>query len=445
VWSSRENIRAQLLSLLQTLPPEERRPRYGAVGLLGLFGGPEQLPLLRGLVLDPSEDFTLRHRAMSSGHRLGLRLSGPALTGLLEGLSDFYCGGHSHTGPCSPPMELFLALAETDADHAAVRAVFPPPRATEAPEASPPEAPPRHLRRIVRDQSLYHRLCRYPCIKPAPEFSWAVEQLCTRRETRPLLYQFLCDFDVAAEVRDVLLQRLFTEDRAVAARWVAAAWTYPENLPVVRGFLARASLEPRPEERPLFLAALRGPDDLARCFAIEGLRALGESGAGWCDRLTSLAHASHPAVRLRAAAGLVRQGRREWLPLLRQTALEAEQAPLRAEALRWLGELDGEASRSVLKQALLKMERPSLPAADEAVWALSRLGSAEDLSALLDAALFGLYTPRLERALEHHLARQEGRPAPDVPPVPHRYMAELSEEPLRAGPGTGAGPASARG
>jgi len=140
-------------------------------------------------------------------------------------------------------------------------------------------------------------------------------------------------------------------------------------------------------------------------------------------------------VRLRAAACLIQEGRREWLPLLRKMAREAEPYRLRAEALRWLGALDGEASRSVLKQALSGPPMPRASEADEAVWALSRLGSAEDLCALLDAGLFCVPCSILEQELEYHLARQEGRPTEvPTPPPPRYYMADPGAELLRANP-----------
>ena len=147
---------------------------------------------------------------------------------------------------------------------------------------------------------------------------------------------------------------------------------------------------------------------------------LGESGVGWRDRLGSLTHSPLPLVRLRAAACLVKQGRSEWLPLIQTTALEAPEPWLRADAVRWLGEVAAEASRPILRQVLLAESslepRKRSSASVEATWALSRLGTDEDLSALLDASIHDASSYVLDQALEHHLARQEGRPCGDISP-----------------------------
>ncbi|AKQ70610.1 hypothetical protein A176_007522 [Myxococcus hansupus] len=82
VWSSRENICAQLISLLKATPPEHIDQRRRIIWMLGSFGGAEQLPLFRALLLDPNEDFDVRDLAQRAGARHGLQLSARELVQL---------------------------------------------------------------------------------------------------------------------------------------------------------------------------------------------------------------------------------------------------------------------------------------------------------------------------------------------------------------------------
>ena len=516
VWSSRESIRAQLLSVLPTIPLEAADPRWKVVRLLGLFGSPELLPLFKALLLDEREHQRVRVFALQEGRRHGLHLSGGEIAGLLaqplapehrffflqallplarteDALStleaallqlppwyrvdilwhwssqlellhprlvdwlwarwcqndrqivppnESRCDNNrwlalstwerpeswaylTHEVPALPVMSLeeFLACGLLPRE-ALARLLAPHPEKSRLAAESlllplpallahfGHDALLRRLRRVVRAESLAWRV---PCsiLEHPVGFDAAVELLGEWSEARPLLFRLLCDFDLAEEVRRKLLATLFERDRAVTIRWALVALAWPDTLPLVRFLLHRAVWKPAPVDRPLFLAALRSTDDVAHCFAIEGLLALGESGAGWCDRLTSLLHAPHPVVRLRAAAGLARQGPEEGLPLLRRTALEAPEPWLRAEALRWLGEVDLEASRPVLEQGLsdpgLSDRHPLTLGMDEAIHALSRRGRPEDLTALLNAYVRGPIGYDLDDHLEHHLRRQEGR------------------------------------
>ncbi|WP_147444137.1 MULTISPECIES: HEAT repeat domain-containing protein [Corallococcus] len=509
VWSSRENIRAQLLSLLETVPLESVALRDRVVRLLGVFGGPELTTLLLERFFDEREGFSTRERALHALVKQGAPLSGPDITRIID-VSPLMCPC------CSPSTEEVLTLARTeDAWEAAEAALLKhspqmrahvlastehtrlsprlvewlysrwflhdrhplaegddwDPRANlqvavahrERPEArmlldawgrdmaaevlgqlsrAEPrlqqsvdallllplpdllasfgqEALLRLIHRIVRAESVAQKVAHG--IQPSPPGSFrALELLVEWREARPLLRSLLCDFDIADGVRHSLLNHLLDHDRAMAVRWALAAMRYPDNAALVRFVLQGAARQPAPGDRPLFLAALQGEDAETQVFALEGLFALGESGAGWRDRLTSLVHSSDERMRLRAAACLIREGQREWLPMLRQAALEPPERGLRAEAVRWLGQVDAEASRPVLEQVLAgaatSSPRNHASGADEAAWALSRLGTAEDRSALLDAALQGFCSPGIHRELEYHLARQEGRPAQDVLP-----------------------------
>ncbi|WP_186002064.1 HEAT repeat domain-containing protein [Corallococcus sp. Z5C101001] len=286
----------------------------------------------------------------------------------------------------------------------------------------------RRLERVVRMESV---ACTVPCglVKHPRAFRYAREVLCEWGEARRrVLYRLLCDFDVASSVRMELLDALWVRDRAVAVRWALAAERYPDNSLLVERILRYASANPLPADRPLFLAVLRGPHEERWEFALKGLLALGESGAGWCDKLLTLTHDSSPRVRLQAFAGLVQQGRREWLDPLRRLAHEEPDPWTRAEALGWLGTLDAEESRPLFLAVLADArargagEFPSLvffphvsPEVEEAIRALSRRGTEEDLSALLNASLSGCCSMGLDQQLEGHLTRYEGPPAKDVP------------------------------
>ncbi|RKG93142.1 hypothetical protein D7V88_03625 [Corallococcus terminator] len=503
MWSSRENIRAQLLSLLETVPLESVDLRVRVVRLLGVFGGPELTPLLLERFFDEREGLSTRNKALEVLVKQGAPLSGPDLTRISE-VPPLICPC------CCPSTEALLTLARTedawDAAEAVLLKCSPQLRAhvlasTERTRFSPrlvewlysrwflydrhplaegdawdrranlrvavahrerpearrlldawardaaaevlksqlqqsinvllllplpdllaavgPEALLRLLHRIVRAESVAQTV-PYGLQQSPPGSARALELLVEWREARPLLRSFLCDFDIPDGVRRLLLHHLVDHDPAMAVRWALAAMRYPDNAALVRFVLQGAARQPAPGDRPLFLAALQGEDAEGQGFALEGLFALGESGAGWCDRLTSLVHSSDEPVRLRAAACLVREGQREWLPMLRQAALEAPEQGLRAEAVRWLGQVDAEASRPMLKQVLSEVATSSHPnhasGADEAARALSRQGTAENLSALLDAALRGCCSPSIDRELEDHLARQEGRLAKGVLP-----------------------------
>jgi hypothetical protein len=538
-WSSRENLRAQLLSVLSSLPREEDALRRRTLLLLGLFGGLEQLPLMRALILDPTESPSVRDAALSAGLRHGLELSSPELASLLEA-SMAQTSGACRV-PSFPWMGNLLPLVRTEEAcavaeglllrvqpsarakmlaHGALRdsGLFPPledwlhaqwaredqrqleedgegdlnlrvalgtrerPASQEfllrrVREMTPAELaesplwslPCEELLRWVEPHPAAFRLAAEALKLPLPvllshfgrdallrrveqvvraqavscrvdhghllarrEFLSAVRLLGEWPEARPLLLRSLCDLHLEEEVRRPMLRELFARERAVAIRWALAAMDWPENTALVRRFLHRAVLAPEPGDRALFLKALHGSDAVAQCFAIEGLLGLGESGAAWCGRLTSLLQASHPAVRLRAAAGLIQEGRREELPALRQTALQASEPWLRAEAVRWLGEVDAEASQPVFAAALSdrgSWDLHQIPlGSDEAIWALSRHGAPEDLSLLLNAYLRSCFSYVLDEYLVFHLARQEGRPAEEVPPPPCRlYSLDILE------------------
>ena len=290
------------------------------------------------------------------------------------------------------------------------------------------------LEQVLRAQSRSLRVA-YGLVPPPEGYPRALEVLGAWPGARAVLLRHLCDFDVAPEVRLELLQRLWRSDRTTARRWALAALSWPDNLPLVRAVLREAAGSAHPEDRPLFLAVLSGTDEAARGFALEGLLALGETGPEWCERLESLSYAPHPGVRVRAMAGLLRQGRAEAGAWLERMADAADEPWVRAEALRWLGETDARAWAPLLVRGLVDdtWEKRLWARTDEAAWALFQWGSPEALGALLTTHLMGGLAD-IEGYLEVHLARQEGRPARELPvPRARAHVAHFIERPDSGG------------
>ncbi|GMU00416.1 hypothetical protein KH5H1_45360 [Corallococcus caeni] len=546
VWSSREQLRAQLLHLLETNPPESSAARCRALWLLGIFGD-GLLPLLRSLILDPATDPPLRDMALRVGSKHGLWLSGAELARLHE--------EHASSGVAGFSLEYLLLFARLDGFTSSLKDVLlrlPPeerarllvtpmrgatleahdrerarrfdaviavqqPRALfdwlfthwcesdrglleaggdlrhalnldvalaqrERPQAreflvawsqdlsaealerkmrrpwgmsrnelscfmgAVPELrqraaealmlPLEDLRTHFGDEGLLRQLdavvraesaawlTPYGLLAHPPAFVWVLDILGGWSEARRrVLSRRLCDVGLAELVRAQLLTLLWNCAPAVAIRWAQTAMHYPGNTSLVARVL-RLALDARaPDARPLFLATLREPDEGMRSLAIKGLVLLGESNAAWTEQLLSLAHDSPMTIRLHALAGLIQQGDRQWVGALRQVAREATAPEVRAQALRWLGVLDGEASRHLFMEVLSRApsrgeEDPSRhdlmpplgPELAEAILALSQLGTNEDLSALLELAQRGYVCAWLDDLFAQHLARREAQP-----------------------------------
>ncbi|MBZ4370633.1 hypothetical protein K8612_03150 [Corallococcus sp. AS-1-6] len=234
------------------------------------------------------------------------------------------------------------------------------------------------LRRLDRVVQAANVACTVPhqLVARPTFFARAVELLGEWEVARRrVLYRRLCDFDMAADVRFDLYKQLREKDPAAAARWGLVAWRYPDNADLLRQILMNVvARAPVAEDRPVLLAALRESDERMQFLAVSALLSLGESGPGWVDRLHSLSHSENPSVRGLALAGLVQQGQREGL-----------------ESQHGVGRSD-------------------------AVDALSRRGTDEDLSLLLEMRLEGKASQAVDNHLRHHLARHEGKPVTDWPP-----------------------------
>ncbi|ATB51065.1 hypothetical protein MYMAC_006722 [Corallococcus macrosporus DSM 14697] len=566
MWSSRESIRAQLISLLNATPPESLDTRRRIVWMLGSFGGVEQLPLFRELLLNPNEDFYLRDLALRAGAKHGLELSeqeflhldaesrdrsGPAFVVLqllsFARLASFGPAMEEALLRLSPGLRAYLLVAQrrnpsapqspkrsrpTGAPVSRLnrgstllpilsRSVVNQPPAfpewlfarwyhadrhllqeeqvdscqrlnlcvalawRERPEVWPlftewaAEAPDwdelrvdwgvsrDELARITRTAPGLHQRAAEALSLPLPDLiaHWGEEPLLLRIERalrtesmasrvpclvvkhphayawardllfdwdvaqRRVLYPFLCDAVMASEVRSDLLEHLSDHDRSAAVRWALAAGRYPGNTAPINTVLRHVVAHtPTAEDRPLLLSALHGANEQMRGLAVSGLVALGESGPAWTDTLRALVHESSPDIRIPAAAGLVQQGQREWLTLLRHMATEAPSKDVKANAIRWLGRLDGGTSRDVFAQvlasaatsgedALKSFSRPLAvaPEVEAALEALSHGGTDEDLCLLLNAGLRLGCPLLLEELWSHHLARPEDRMSHNEP------------------------------
>ncbi|WP_342379314.1 HEAT repeat domain-containing protein [Myxococcus stipitatus] len=297
--------------------------------------------------------------------------------------------------------------------------------------------PVEDLRERLRHAATHQRLFTYVLdgvpAKRSENFPFAARLLAEWTEERPLLLSLLRHPDVAEHPRRALLAALLLVDRPAAIQWARESPGTADLPTLVRQLLHEVARAPRPEERPFFLEVLQGTDDVASCFALEALLALGGVGDTAQERVETLKRSTHPGLRVRAMAAQVRDGKREDLPELVRLAREAPEPWLRAEALRWLCEVDREAGQPCVEQALSDDSAwGDVPlAAAEALHALAKRGTPEDLSLLLNASVAVLETFSsavryssytffqmhylVDGSLQHHLARDEGREHGELP------------------------------
>ncbi|RJS25688.1 hypothetical protein DRW03_04185 [Corallococcus sp. H22C18031201] len=535
VWSSRESMAAQLVSLLRnpSREPNDFRRRVRCISLLGVFGGDEQLSLLRELILNPQEPYHVRVNALRVASRFGLSLTSHEFVQLseeriqgeepdlsmrmlfdsarLESFDDVITAallrqapdmrGHLLWVPCRTPQppELGAWLFErwhqvdhhlmakqeagsTTREMKSLRVACAQRNRPEAWQvlcewvegasearvedwleslqgedcewvarlaASVPSLRPvaakclqlalhellahwgeqallHRLDRIVRAAHVAHMVARR-LVAPPRFLSRAMELLgAWDVARRRVLYRRLCDLDMALEVRLDLFEQLRENDPAAATKWALVAFRYPENGELLRRILASVMFrQPRPEDRPVLQMALRETDAEMQRLALSALLALGDNGPGWEDRLQSLSHAESPDLRVLALAGLVQSGQRAELEPLRRLTQAGHDWRVRDTALHWLGMLDAEDSHSLfldcLAEVVLEIDG-AVPRSKDgpipagASSALSRRGTNEDLSLLLNLRLGGYICDSLDNHFRYHLARKEGAPVSEWPP-----------------------------
>ncbi|QSQ17944.1 HEAT repeat domain-containing protein [Myxococcus landrumensis] len=297
------------------------------------------------------------------------------------------------------------------------------------------------LRHAATHQHLFTYVGDNVPVKRRENFPFAARLLAEWTEERPLLLSLLRHPDVAEHPRRALLAALLLVDRPVAIQWAGESLGAAEPPALVRHLLQEVAQAPRPEERPFYLDVLHGADDVAACFALEALLSLGGVGGDARERVEALARSTHPGLRVRAVAAQVREGRPEELPELARLTRESPEPWLRAEALRWLCEVDHEACRPCVEKALTDDAAwgDAPLAAAEALHALAKRGTPEDLALLMNASVavletfssaarYSSYTffqmrHLVDESLAFHLARDEGRAHDELPLPPARAFA----------------------
>jgi hypothetical protein len=211
------------------------------------------------------------------------------------------------------------------------------------------------------------------------------------------------------------LERAFVScDRARAVRWLERSLgetTLGETI------LERVAREPRTEDRPLLERAL-GAGPALRYLAIDGLEGLGGAERALLERIAN--DDPDEIVRLRAVGALALRGDAKSERILVGRATGGRRGVEgRAEAVRWLAELDPRRYFDVLEEALLQgldyVEDYYQPIAEAAAFGVARLGGVEALSALFHAAFLvgnsvsGIVEGYLHDLLDGRTPRRETR------------------------------------
>lgn len=208
-----------------------------------------------------------------------------------------------------------------------------------------------------------------------------VDRICT----------LVADPDAEHHLGIFLLEVLAREHRDIAAALVLRMAQNLENPGLTEQMVKYLLQEPQATERDLMLwGASQDQKPLLLYRCLRGLEALREDGPEWRERLQHLTEHGHPLVRLNALAGLVRRGEATLVGEIIQ-ATAAVGISVRSEAIRLLGELDGGRNLDLLRRALLTDQKfcpDSLtPVAEEAVYALARLGTPQALTIMIQAYL----------------------------------------------------------
>jgi HEAT repeat protein len=242
-----------------------------------------------------------------------------------------------------------------------------------------------------------------------------------------------CCPDIDTEVRWEFCYYLWDEHRDAVVSLALSAAQQARDLELAARVARWAHEEPRATDRELlWWAAWQDTEWQLPYWALQGLERLGEDSQPWRQRLDTLSRSESPFVRLQAAGALVRRGNGSRLTEIVRDATEAEDACIRGEAIRVLGELGSEEYLPLFERALWADEpvfvcyldpyeedpewrersRTSyLPVGEEAALALARLGTPGAMTTLIHAFL--LLPPREVRLqIEFHLdtlmARMDG-------------------------------------
>jgi len=229
----------------------------------------------------------------------------------------------------------------------------------------------------------------------------------------------VCCPDIDWRLRERLLEIVWERDPAEFTM-IAHAATHPGNRALARCVLRWMSQEPRAADTDFLLWATDQQTDAEfRYRAVELLEMRGENSPAWQQRLEGLSRDSDPFVRLQAVGALVRRGDASRLAEVVHAATNAKDVCVRAEAVRVLEELDPASHFPILRNALLEDHEDwdgyFTPVAEEAAFALARLGTPDAVAVLAQGYLLAPGNPIWD-ALDDYLAvlldRLEGRERP---------------------------------
>jgi len=207
--------------------------------------------------------------------------------------------------------------------------------------------------------------------------------------------------------------------RREALSWAQRRIGSPDVLPAIRAVLSVCAKTAAPNDRPALLNITQASGDPLSCYyALDALEqlGLGLDDRVWSRQLTRWSTESAGLLGIRAVAALARRGDSVAVQHLARSASTAPSVILRAEAVRRLGELESFSTFEPLFAAVLATDVEVIddyyaPAAEEAAFALAKVGSDAALTELLRACLAASTNP-VSEATEAYVrtlvARREG-------------------------------------
>ncbi len=211
-------------------------------------------------------------------------------------------------------------------------------------------------------------------------------------------------------------RRLYRDDRPDVRSWIRKAVADRDSSSTARGALSTIAEAPDPADRDLFLHILGTNAEPRMLYcALAGMENLREDGEAWRRNLKDLARDAHPLIRARAHAALARRGTRASVEALAEAATMSQDLCERAEAVRWIGEIDAAGHADLLRKVLLEDHETMgdgyhSPVCQEAAFAIARLPGLEPMTLLLRAALIAPGNPEWDALNEYLKSRALASP-----------------------------------
>lgn len=247
------------------------------------------------------------------------------------------------------------------------------------------------------NDALRRRVVRHSWQAPGWE---AVDLLGAWEQGADLVVDWLNRRDTVPELRRHLLDALWRQSLARTRAWALEQLqsSDPERaatgVPLIGRVLVRICQDPAAEDRPLLKWALGRGEAGFRALALEGLETLGEDGEEWEATLGALSRAQDWRVALRATGALVARGDAAEESHLVERARHSDDPEEVAEAIRILGRFALDRHRALFAEFVTKDPRNlcspdqyHAPAAEEAAYALQRIGDPAALTALVQGHL----------------------------------------------------------